>query len=117
MGVYYSVGEVKVNSRVAIMKHRQEKEGLTDKEFAGLLGVHRDTWAKVKGGVRNPGLQVLDGFDRQFPDERIFDSGSPRPPQTPQNKLWGAFQRILRTLHLSNSHPDREQPTKSKSGQ
>lgn len=86
--------EVKVNSRVEIMKRRQEKEGLTNEQFAVLLGVSRDAWVKVKAGIRNPGLKLLDPFNQQFPDERIFDSGVSRPPQKTQNGYWGVFKRV-----------------------
>ncbi len=89
-----------MNNAIAIMRNRQEKEGLTDERFATLLGIHRTTWAKVKSGVRNPGLKLLNAFDRQFPHERIFYNLTTDAHQTRQDKPWGALRALARVFTL-----------------
>lgn len=112
------------------LKKIQEQLDFTDGQMAQCLGCTRQLYQATKTGKVSVGLTILKGATKAFPeligDAIIFltDGADIQTKtadictthsQTAQNKLWGVFKRILRTLHLSNSHPDREQPTKSKS--
>jgi transcriptional regulator with XRE-family HTH domain len=45
----------------------QSERGLTDEQFAALIGVTRSAWSMVRSGRREPGVQFLRGVMRAFP--------------------------------------------------
>lgn len=53
---------------VKALSKKQEMLGLTHEQFADLLGVNRSTWDWVRKGVNNPGLRMLAGISKNFPD-------------------------------------------------
>lgn len=46
----------------------QTRLGLSQEQFAEKLGINRSTWNWVRGGVNNPGLRVLSGIVKSFPE-------------------------------------------------
>jgi len=84
-----------MNSAVDIMRDQQKREHLTDEQFTDLLGVHRSTWAKVKGGQRKPGLKLLRSFNQQFPHVDIFSKDiSATAPETSPDGSTGGFRLV-----------------------
>jgi transcriptional regulator with XRE-family HTH domain len=46
----------------------QDREGLSNTEFARLLGVHRAMWSLVRSNNRKPGKKLLEGAFRRWPE-------------------------------------------------
>jgi len=86
-----------MNSAVDIMRDQQKREHLTDEQFTDLLGVHRSTWSKVKGGQRKPGLKLLRSFNQQFPHVDIFskDISATTPQTSPDGSTGGLGKRLV----------------------
>ncbi len=47
---------------------QQIKLGLTQEQFAEKLGINRSTWNWVREGINQPGLRVLAGVAKSFPE-------------------------------------------------
>lgn len=56
---------------IKALSDEQKNLQLTDEQFAKLLGVNRTTWIWVKTGVNNPGLRVLAGVAKSFPELKV----------------------------------------------
>lgn len=50
------------------LKIEQTRRGATDAEFAELLGITRQMWIMIKQRQANPGLAVLQGVLRAYPE-------------------------------------------------
>lgn len=46
----------------------QTDRGLTNAEFAKMLGVNRAMWSMVRSGNREPGKKVIEGAFRLWPE-------------------------------------------------
>jgi DNA-binding XRE family transcriptional regulator len=104
-----------MDTRVVKMRNRQRDEGLTDENFASMLGIHRTTWAKVKAGTRKPGLKLLSAFDQAFPDVRIFDHQPAVSPQAPHDGSGGIFAKFLKVITFGHYPSESKDTLRSKS--
>lgn len=46
----------------------QERHGWTGAEFAQRIGVSESAWNRVRRGERQPGMRMLQGIRRAFPE-------------------------------------------------
>jgi transcriptional regulator with XRE-family HTH domain len=46
----------------------QERHGLTGAEFAQQIGMSESAWNRVRRGERQPGVRMLQGIRRAFPE-------------------------------------------------
>lgn len=46
----------------------QTDRGLTNAEFARMLGVNRAMWSMVRSGSREPGKKIIEGAFRLWPE-------------------------------------------------
>lgn len=52
---------------IVVVLRQQYKRGMTDTEFADLLGVPQSTWSRTGSGAIPLGMRVLGAVTRQFP--------------------------------------------------
>lgn len=50
------------------LRERQKAAGLSEKDFAALLGVNDSTWVLIRQRNTKPGLKFIAGVTRQYPD-------------------------------------------------
>ena len=115
-------------------KLKTRQEDLSDQLFGEKLGISKQLWQMLRTGKRQiPQPLVLKGIAKAYPELALdvliflgFDvqlssttEGIPsKPPQTPQNKLWGALRVFIKIITLGIpcfKSSKANQPTKSKS--
>ncbi len=65
-----------LNPLVAELRSRQQELGLSDAEFARLLGISRPLWWMTRNGKRRINVMLLSGVAKAFPelDGQILDN-------------------------------------------
>ena len=53
---------------IETLRRKQLDLGLNDARFSEMIGVSRPTWWLIRNGQRNPGVRVLRGALREFPE-------------------------------------------------
>lgn len=53
---------------IDILRERQERAGLSEQDFAELLGVGKATWILIRQRNTKPGLKFIAAVIRKFPD-------------------------------------------------
>ena len=65
--IYESMPEPDAQLVVAL-REIQKRRGMSDRAFAGSLGITQPSWCRVRNGKRRPGLELARGAAAAYPE-------------------------------------------------
>lgn len=106
-------------NEIDLIKQYIQKNNLTNKEFAQLIGYDRVSWQKIKSGIVPLSQHFIKNVERAVPD--IFlsinsadDANIPSADEKPHSQKLGALKRLIDKLPIRKIHSNRGEAPQSK---